>query len=895
VKRVIVVFLACLFIAVGAAAWVAPVGALVSTPDGDWFWRSPQPAGYLLNAICWRGDALFAVGEEGIIVSSADSGVTWSTRPSPATTVLNDVTFAGASDGWAVGGDWWAYGSRSGVSLPGAGGLSFASGGLAFGRSSAARSAARPTRANLPRVILHTADGGLTWRRQAAPSGQLLEAVEFADPKRGWAVGDSGAILHTADGGGSWLPQASGTRAYLQCVAFSDALHGWIGGATGALLHTVNGGRSWRRLPISGWPKGVVWALSFSDATHGWVLLAQNGYWNGGQRLMRTHDAGRHWQTTYVAPRDAELLTISADNAHVCALGSVYVNEVPVSSLVVDSVDGGTTWRQTYTDAIASATDLAVAAGQVCASGFGLAYSPDGRAWLPRTSWSSSPDRFTMIDANHGWGLSSPQPSDGDYSTDLLRTENGANWRMSTTFEAQRLMDLDFVDASRGWVVGSTEPYGTDGRMYATRDGGTTWQRQAPDLKGWFTSVDFLDSEHGWVCGMGEADPGGGGPPGLMLTTADGGTTWTRQQIPAGFLPLDVQFLTVNEGWASGYFEADDRNGGAVAHTNDGGAHWTLHMTGADFALWTVDFIDAYHGWALSWAVEGAQSASELVATSDGGVTWRPQGRGLSFENQVARDVLFTDQTNGWLFADHTWRTRDGGATWKEAMEPADVSDAFAVGSDVFASGWGFFSTADRSGDTAPPVTSSDFDGRWHRSAVAIELQATDVGGGRVVSSEYRVDEEATWHPAVGPVLFAAPADGSNDGVHELWVRSVDESGNVESARWQDVPIDATPPTTEAPRRAAVTRGGVVQLAYLVRDSVSPSAHATITIRPRGHTNVVARLTVPDARVNGVQARRYRCQLPPGRYVFTVTATDLAGNVQSSSGSNTLIVRPKRP
>jgi photosystem II stability/assembly factor-like uncharacterized protein len=81
----------------------------------------------------------------------------------------------------------------------------------------------------------------------------------------GWAVGGgftiraSSVILHTADGGRSWRPQRPGTDADLGPVTFANASRGWIvathykepeAGADiflgTSILSTTNGGSTWR-------------------------------------------------------------------------------------------------------------------------------------------------------------------------------------------------------------------------------------------------------------------------------------------------------------------------------------------------------------------------------------------------------------------------------------------------------------------------------------------------------------------------------------------------------------------------------------------------------------------------------------------------------------------------
>ena len=68
-------------------------------------------------------------------------------------------------------------------------------------------------------TILHTEDGGSTWKTQSSGTAAKLNSVAFATPQSGWAVGKQGTILHTDDGGGTWTIQNSGTSADLRSIA----------------------------------------------------------------------------------------------------------------------------------------------------------------------------------------------------------------------------------------------------------------------------------------------------------------------------------------------------------------------------------------------------------------------------------------------------------------------------------------------------------------------------------------------------------------------------------------------------------------------------------------------------------------------------------------------------
>ena len=62
-----------------------------------------SPSARCCSMLAWAGTRMFAVGERGHILHSADAGSTWSQSPVPASANLTAVYFADAKHGWAVG------------------------------------------------------------------------------------------------------------------------------------------------------------------------------------------------------------------------------------------------------------------------------------------------------------------------------------------------------------------------------------------------------------------------------------------------------------------------------------------------------------------------------------------------------------------------------------------------------------------------------------------------------------------------------------------------------------------------------------------------------------------------------------------------------------------------
>ncbi|WP_428385436.1 WD40/YVTN/BNR-like repeat-containing protein [Nevskia ramosa] len=97
--------------------------------------------------------------------------------------------------------------------------------------------------------ILISADG-TKWNQVASPVDVMLTSVTFADENNGWAVGHDAVILHTADGGETWKQQnfQPELNKPLFDVLFLDAQTGFAVGAYGLMLTTTDGGSSWAQV-----------------------------------------------------------------------------------------------------------------------------------------------------------------------------------------------------------------------------------------------------------------------------------------------------------------------------------------------------------------------------------------------------------------------------------------------------------------------------------------------------------------------------------------------------------------------------------------------------------------------------------------------------------------------
>ncbi len=75
-------------------------------------------------------------------------------------------------------------------------------------------------------VVVHSDDGGQSWRLQKTGCPLPLHGLCFFNDRHGWAVGEAGTILATADGGATWQIQRQGGKraAVLVVLAHGEDL-----------------------------------------------------------------------------------------------------------------------------------------------------------------------------------------------------------------------------------------------------------------------------------------------------------------------------------------------------------------------------------------------------------------------------------------------------------------------------------------------------------------------------------------------------------------------------------------------------------------------------------------------------------------------------------------------
>ncbi len=253
-------------------------------------WLSPQPTGETLRAVWGTEKALWAVGDAGAVLKSADHGGFWLSVDSGTTQNLKAIW--GSSEG-----DLWIVGDGE--------------------------------------TILRSTDDGVGWHRLSPPAGGDLASVWGSDPHDVYFAGSNGQLLHTDDHGRSFttIRPLGDTDEQLTAIWGSGTDEICVSGDRGSIVSTNDRGQTWtavrqqtmRPLPSGPAPKTAAApapktaaapltgssALSITGTRRGdWLAVVTS--WTatrkgntGSVGVEHTADGGKSWKEPHVEPTPA--------------------------------------------------------------------------------------------------------------------------------------------------------------------------------------------------------------------------------------------------------------------------------------------------------------------------------------------------------------------------------------------------------------------------------------------------------------------------------------------------------------------------------------------------------------------------------------------------------------
>ncbi|MDB5034863.1 MAG: hypothetical protein JWQ98_2104 [Chlorobi bacterium] len=257
-------------------------------------------------------------------------------------------------------------------------------------------------------------------------------------------------------------------------------------------------------------------------------------------------------------------------------------------------------------------------------------------------------------------------------------TDAGTVWS-AITVPGMSLFDMEFVDASTGFVAGRGTQCGCP-TVSRTTDGGAHWKLDTIRNAGGgidkisastgLTSFHFSSPDTGYVVGVG----------GIIAKTTNGGVTWHAETTgEAGDYFAGIAITRPGHGFALAAAATTDYVN-QFYHSNDDGEHWTkISGPGENSSFRNVTFPTGDTGFLL-----GGDSTGAIYKTTDGGETWSRKYTGA--RNVDIFQVAFRDAMEGFAvgMSGTVLHTGNGGDTWTVENEGDSIilSDV-AITSDM--------------------------------------------------------------------------------------------------------------------------------------------------------------------------------------------------------------------
>lgn len=264
--------------AIDSTLWaVGADGKIVRSNDSGMHWsvQSTPTSSHLQDIAVWNENRAVVVGNDGIALYTRDGGTTWTQSDTPLNDVVNkliDVKAYAQGEAWAVG---------------------------AFG------------------TLIVSRDYGESWSYAREPEDFILNEIAKRPDGGLVAVGEFGSILISENKGVDWQSITAPVESSLMAIDFQDGSVGVAAGLEGVILKTLDGGFTWTRVGNAlAFPKvetnpGVAFSGSWRDVTtehifsivwhaelNRWFAVGTKGLW------LEADPTAIAWQTGRLAPQD---------------------------------------------------------------------------------------------------------------------------------------------------------------------------------------------------------------------------------------------------------------------------------------------------------------------------------------------------------------------------------------------------------------------------------------------------------------------------------------------------------------------------------------------------------------------------------------------------------------
>lgn len=228
---------------------------------------------------------------------------------------------------------------------------------------------------------------------------------------------------------------------------------------------------------------------------------------------------------------------------------------------------------------------------------------------------------------------------------------NGQPWELvRETENAQRLRAIAFPDSLHGWMVGN-KPGDSTGYIISTDDGGESWTEQTSAVSNILIDVHFMNDSTGFALGTIS-----------IQKTINGGADWLEVELDS--LSMNPAFVSFDFVDSTAYAVGDK---GILLKSTNGGDAWTeLSPLTSEGFYHAVDFINPDTG----IVVGGYGTGQHAYRTIDGGETWDSLDIDMPVTSTDGSllDVTFVDDSVVYIVGrlGKVARSSDYGESWQE-------------------------------------------------------------------------------------------------------------------------------------------------------------------------------------------------------------------------------------
>ena len=260
-----------------------------STVFGQWTQIQSGTSSDLKDVHFPTNNVGYAVGDNGIVLKSVDSGGSWQTVFTDSLLSFTSVFFTSVDTGYATAGNLYKT-TNAGLSwseiitdpFGQIGEVYFVNSNLGFASGSG---------------LHRTTDAGSTWT--TINLNNTFSSIHFPNDTVGYFIGGPGAadqLYKTIDGGLNFVAITNGFQSIKEATYFLSSDIGYICGWYGGVLaKTIDGGVSWQQVDTIGATQ--CWDVHFINKNIGYYIDNSGGNY----KISNTIDGGETWTSQIVA------------------------------------------------------------------------------------------------------------------------------------------------------------------------------------------------------------------------------------------------------------------------------------------------------------------------------------------------------------------------------------------------------------------------------------------------------------------------------------------------------------------------------------------------------------------------------------------------------------------